>query len=248
VRGNDAGWHSAQVLTGLVGGGVALIVFLWWETRSKAPLIPLGLFRDRSFSVANIVGFGFSFGMFGSVFILIQFLQVVKGASPLDAAIQTTPWTMAPMIVAPLAGIIAPRVGTRVLITVGLACQSIALFWLAATMSATVAYTTMLFPFILAGIGMGLVFSPSSTAVLATMREQDRAKASGVNSTVREIGVALGIAVLVAVFTGANGQLTPTGYVNAAIPAVLVGAAVVAATTLASLALPAGRLARKSLA
>jgi MFS family permease len=248
VRGNDAGWHSAQVLTGLIGGGIALIAFLWWETRSKAPLIPLGLFRDRSFSVANIVGFGFSFGMFGSVFILIQFLQVVQGASPLQAAYETTPWTMAPMIVAPLAGIFAGRVGTRALIFAGLVCQSVALFWLAATMSATTPYTTMLYPFILAGIGMGLVFSPSSTAVLATMREQDRAKASGVNSTVREIGVALGIAVLVAVFTGANGQLTPTGYVSAAIPAVLVGAAVVAATALASIALPAGRLARKSLA
>jgi EmrB/QacA subfamily drug resistance transporter len=246
VRGNDAGWHSAQVLTGLIGGGIALLVFLWWETRTKAPLIPLGLFRDRSFSVANIVGFGFSFGMFGSVFILIQFLQVVQGASPLQAAYETTPWTMAPMIVAPLAGIIAPRVGTRVLIAVGLACQSIALFWLAGTMSATTPYTTMLYPFILAGIGMGLVFSPSSTAVLATMREQDRAKASGVNSTVREIGIALGIAVLVAVFTGANGQLTPTGYVSAAIPAVLVGASVVAVTTIASLALPSGRLSRKS--
>jgi hypothetical protein len=79
------------------------------------------------------------------------------------------------------------------------------------------------------------------------MREQDRAKASGVNSTVREIGVALGIAVLVAVFTGANGQLTPTGYVGAAVPAVFVGAAVVAVTALASLALPSGRLPRKSL-
>ncbi|HEY5230408.1 MAG TPA: MFS transporter [Galbitalea sp.] len=248
VRGNDAGWHSTQVLTGLIGGGIALIVFFWWETRTATPLVPLGLFRDRSFSVANIVGFGFSFGMFGSIFILIQFLQVVKGASPLDAAIQTTPWTMAPMIVAPLAGIIAPRVGTRVLITTGLAFQSIALFWLAAAMSPTVPYTTMLYPFILAGIGMGLVFSPSSTAVLATMREQDRAKASGVNSTVREIGVALGIAVLVAVFTGANGQLTPTGYVGAAVPAVFVGAAVVAVTALASLALPSGKLARKSLA
>lgn len=246
VRGNDAGWHSTQVLTGLIGGGIALIVFLWWETRTATPLVPLGLFRDRSFSVANIVGFGFSFGMFGSIFILIQFLQVVKGASPLDAAIQTTPWTMAPMIVAPLAGMIAPRVGTRVLITTGLAFQSIALFWLATAMSPTVAYTTMLYPFILAGIGMGLVFSPSSTAVLATMREQDRAKASGVNSTVREIGVALGIAVLVAVFTGANGQLTPTGYVGAAVPAVFVGAAVVAVTALASFALPSGKLPRKS--
>ena len=245
VRGNDAGWHSAQVLTGLIGGGIALIAFLWWETRSTAPLIPLGLFRDRSFSVANIVGFGFSFGMFGSIFILIQFLQVVQGASPLQAAVETTPWTMAPMIVAPLAGFIAPRVGTRVLITAGLVFQSVALFWLALTMSATTPYTTMLYPFILAGIGMGLVFSPSSTAVLATMREQDRAKASGVNSTVREIGIALGIAVLVAIFTGANGQLTPTGYVSAAVPAVLVGAAAVAVTALASLALPSGKLPRK---
>ena len=113
VRGNDAGWHSAQVLAGLIGGGIALAVFLWWETRTAAPLVPLRLFRDRSFSVANIVGFGFSFGMFGSIFILIQFLQVVQGASPLEAAIQTTPWTMAPMIVAPLAGFIAPRVGTE---------------------------------------------------------------------------------------------------------------------------------------
>jgi EmrB/QacA subfamily drug resistance transporter len=245
VRGNDAGWHSAQVLTGLIGGGVALIVFLWWETRTATPLIPLRLFRDRSFSVANIVGFGFSFGMFGSVFILIQFLQVVQGASPLQAAYETTPWTMAPMIIAPLAGIFAGRIGTRTLIFAGLVCQSVALFWLSATMSATTPYTVMLYPFILAGIGMGLVFSPSSTAVLATMREQDRAKASGVNSTVREIGVALGIAVLVAVFTGLNGQLTPTGYVSAAAPAVLVGAAVVAATAIASLFLPSGKLPRK---
>ena len=68
------------------------------------------------------------------------------------------------------------------------------------------------------------------------------------NSTVREIGVALGIAVLVAVFTGLNGQLTPTGYVSAAIPAVLVGASVVAATTIASLFLPSGKLSRKALA
>jgi EmrB/QacA subfamily drug resistance transporter len=245
VRGNDAGWSSAQVLASLIGGGVLIAVFLWWETRSAAPLLPLRLFRDRSFSIANVVGFGFSFGMFGSVFILIQFLQVVQGATPLQAAYETTPWTLAPMIVAPLAGIIAPRVGTRLLIALGLASQSIALFWLAATMTATVPYTTMLYPFILAGIGMGLVFAPSSTAVLATMPEIDRAKASGTNSTLREIGVALGVAVLTAVFTGANGQLTPTGYVSAAVPAVMVGAIVVGVTTVVSFFLPSGRLARQ---
>ena len=115
------------------------------------------------------------------------------------------------------------------------------MFWLAATMSATVAYTTMLPAFIVAGIGMGLVFAPVSTAVLATMGARDQAKASGTNSTIREIGVALGIAVLTAVFTGAGGQLTPTGYVDAAIPAIFVGASVLGASAIIALFLPAGR-------
>ncbi len=241
VRGNPAGWDSFQVVGSLVLGSVLLVAFVIWESRAAAPLLPLRLFRDRSFSVANLVGVGFSFGMFGSVFILIQFLQIVQGASPLQAAVQTTPWTLAPMIVAPLAGLIAPRVGTRLLVVVGLVLETVAMFWLAFTMSATVPYLTMLPPFIIAGVGMGLVFAPISTAVLAGMSEKDQAKASGTNSTLREIGVALGVAVLTAVFTGAGGQLTPTGYVDAAIPAIIVGASVLAGSALLALLLPAGR-------
>jgi EmrB/QacA subfamily drug resistance transporter len=244
VRGNPAGWDSFEVMASLIGGTVLLIAFVLWEWRSPAPLLPLTLFRDRSFSVANIVGVGFSFGMFGAVFILIQFLQIVQGASPLAAAVQTMPWTLAPMVVAPLAGIFSGRIGTRALIAAGLSLEAIALFWLAATMSATIPYAEMVAPFLIAGVGMGLVFAPSSTAVLATMRSEDHAKASGTNSTLREIGVALGIAVLTAVFTGAGGQLTPTGYVHAAIPAVLVGAFVLAGTAIVALFLPAGRAAR----
>jgi MFS family permease len=220
---------------------VLLAAFLWWENRTASPLLPLRLFRDRSFSIANVVGFGFSFGMFGAVFILIQYLQVVQGSSPLEAAIQTTPWTMAPMVVAPIAGILMPRVGTRLLIVIGLTLQAAGLFWLASTMAADTPYTTMLPAFIAAGLGMSLVFAPSSTAVLANLSPHDTAKGSGTNSTVREIGVALGIAVLTAVFTGAGGELTPTGYVDAAIPAVAVGGAVLLATAIASLFLPAGR-------
>jgi EmrB/QacA subfamily drug resistance transporter len=241
VRGNDAGWDSLEVLGSLIGGAALLAAFLWWENRTASPLLPLRLFRDRSFSIANVVGFGFSFGMFGAVFILIQYLQVVQGSSPLEAAIQTTPWTMAPMVVAPIAGILMPRVGTRLLIVIGLTLQAAGLFWLASTMAADTPYTTMLPAFIAAGLGMSLVFAPSSTAVLANLSPHDTAKGSGTNSTVREIGVALGIAVLTAVFTGAGGELTPTGYVDAAIPAVAVGGAVLLATAIASLFLPAGR-------
>jgi EmrB/QacA subfamily drug resistance transporter len=246
VRGNDAGWDSFEVVGALLAGAALIAAFIVWESRTASPLLPLRLFRDRGFSIANVVGFGFSFGMFGAVFILIQFLQVVQGASPLEAAVQTTPWTMAPMVVAPLAGFIAPRVGTRVLIVAGLLFQGVGLTWLALTMSADVAYTTMLPAFIAAGIGMGLVFAPSSTAVLANIREADSAKASGTNSTLREIGIALGIAVLTAVFTGAGGELTPTGYVDAAVPAVAVGAAVLLATAVVALFLPAGRSVRHS--
>jgi MFS family permease len=120
------------------------------------------------------------------------------------------------------------------------------MFWLALSMSATVPYSTMLAPFIIAGVGMGLVFAPVSTAVLATMAPSDHAKASGTNSTLREVGTALGIAVLTAVFTGAGGELTPTGYVNAAIPAIFVGASVLAGSALLALLLPAGRSIRKA--
>jgi len=241
VRGNDAGWDSLEVVGSLVTGVALIIAFLLWERRAPAPLLPLRLFRDRSFSIANVVGFGFSFGMFGSVFILIQYLQIVQGHSPLEAAVLTTPWTLAPMVIAPIAGIIAPRVGTRLLIVVGLLLQATGLFWLAATMAPDTPYLQMLPAFIAAGVGMALVFAPSSTAVLAHIRQDDSAKATGTNSTLREIGVALGIAVLTAVFTGAGGELTPTGYVDAAIPAVLVGAGVVLATAIVSFFLPAGR-------
>jgi MFS family permease len=151
------------------------------------------------------------------------------------------PWTMAPMVVAPLAGFIAPRVGTRVLIIVGLTLQSFGVLWLASVMSADVAYLTMLPGFIAGGVGMGLVFAPMSTAVLATMKGADHAKASGTNSTVREVGVALGIAVLTAVFVGAGGALTPDLYVQAARPAVTVGGAALVLSALIAFGLPSGR-------
>lgn len=241
VRGNDAGWDSLEVLGALVGGGILLAGFVAWESRASAPLLPLRLFRDRSFTVANLVGITFSFGIFGAVFILIQFLQIVQGHTPLEAGVMTMPWTLAPMVVAPLTGLLSPRTGTRLPIVLGLAFLAIAMAWLALTMSATVAYGELVPAFLLAGIGMGLVFAPSSTAVLSHMAPADHAKASGTNSTLREIGVALGVAVLTAVFTGAGGELSPTGYVDAAIPAVYTAAGVLATAALIALALPHGR-------
>ncbi|WP_061961199.1 DHA2 family efflux MFS transporter permease subunit [Demequina flava] len=238
IRGNEAGWSSPQVLAGLIGGTLLLVSFLAWERRASAPLLPLTLFRDRSFSVANVVGLTFSLGMFGAIFILIQFLQVVQGYSPLEAGLKTMPWTMAPLIVAPITGLLMPRIGTRILIVTGLAAQAVGLAWIAAVMTPDVAYSAFVPAFILCGVGMGMVFAPSSTAVLANMRDADHAKASGTNSTLREIGVALGIAILTAVFTGTGGDFTPEGYTDSAIISVFVGAAFLALTAAIATLLP----------
>lgn len=247
VRGNDDGWSSLGVVAELVGGSVLIAAFLLWQWRASAPLVPLRLFRDRSFSMTNVVGFAFSFGTFGAVFILIQYLQVVQGSTPLEAAVQTTPWTLAPMVVAPLAGIFAPRIGTRALMIAGLVLQGAALLWLALTMSETLDYAVLVAPFVMAGVGMGLVFAPSATALLATLGTVDHAKASGVNSTIREVGIALGTAVMTAIFVSAGGELRPDMYVDAARPAVLVGAGVLLVAAVAAVWLPAGRSATAAL-
>lgn len=238
VRGNDAGWASAEVLGSLGVGVAALIGFVFWESRAAHPLLPLRLFRDRSFTVANVVGFAFSFGIFGAIFLLIQYLQIVQGASPFQAALQTSPWTLAPMVAAPVAGLLVPRLGTRFLIITGLVMEAVSLLWIVVLMPLDTGYAALVAPFVIAGLGMGLVIAPSATAVLATMAPDDHAKASGANSAIREVGVALGVAVLTAVFTGGGGELTPTGYVDPAIPAVLVGAAVLAVAAVIAFALP----------
>lgn len=240
VHGNDDGWASSTVLLSFLVSALALVGFVLRQRRGAFPVVPLRLFRSRSFSIANIIGVTFTLGMFGAVFLLSQYLQIVMGYSPFQAGLRTLPWTAAPMIVAPLAGLLAPRLGLRALLVGGLTLQAGALVWMAAILQPGTSYASMVPALAMAGIGMGLTFAPSATAVLTDMAEVDHATASSTNSTVREIGVALGIAVLTAVFLGAGGSLTPTGYTDALAPALLVGAGAVAVGILAALFMPSG--------
>ena len=238
VRGNDAGWTSAEVLTGLIGGVALIVIFIWWESHAASPLLPLRLFSNRSFSMANIVGFLFFFGIFGAIFILIQFLQVVQGANPLEAGLMTMPWTLAPLVVSPLTGLLTSRIGTRPVIVVGMALMSIGLLWSGIILDPSVEYIHFVPPFMAAGVGMSLVFAPIAAATLQGMAPEDRATASGTNMTVRQVGVALGVATLTAIFTALNGVLSPTGFTDAASPAILTDAAVMMLGTFAAFFLP----------
>jgi EmrB/QacA subfamily drug resistance transporter len=238
VHGAGDGWTSAGVLSTLVGGAVLLGAFLFWENKTSSPMLPLRLFRSRSFSVVNTVTFTFSVGVFGSVFLLAQFFQVVQGLSPLQSGVRTMPWTMAPMVVAPIAGLLVNRIGARTLIVAGQAMLAVALFWIAMVSTASVEYSALVAPFALAGIGMGLTFAPMTTVVLGSVRPEMHGVASGTSNTLREIGVAMGVAVLVSVFTSYGDYGSRASFVDGLVPAIVVGAIIVAAGAVLALRLP----------
>jgi MFS family permease len=142
------------------------------------------------------------------------------------------------MVVAPIAGVLAERFGSRWFMVGGLALQATALGWLATLISTHTSYASMVPPFVMAGAGMSLVFAPSANAVLSAVRVDQAGQASGANNAIREVGGVLGIAVLASVFTGSGGYASPQAFVSGVVPAVWVGVAVLAAGALLAVALP----------
>jgi EmrB/QacA subfamily drug resistance transporter len=238
VRAGELGWTSTTVVASIAGGAVLLAAFVAWELRTESPILPMRFFRNRAFAATNGVSLAMFFGTFGSVFLLAQFFQVAQGYSPLEAGLRTLPWTAMPIFVAPVAGILSDRIGSRPLMAAGLALQSAGLAWIAVVTTPTMAYALVVPGFVMAGAGMALVFAPAANAVLSAVRLEEAGQASGATNTVREIGGVLGVAVLATVFTKLGGFSSPQAYVDGLVPAVWVGAAVLAVGALAALLVP----------
>ena len=246
VRANALGWTSAPVLASGAAGIALLIAFVVWEQRTATPMLPMRFFRNRAFSATNAVSLAMYFGMFGAIFLLAQFFQTAQGLSPIEAGVRTLPWTAMPIFVAPLAGLLSDRIGSRPLMAAGLALQAAALAWLASELSPTLAYGRMVVPFILAGAGMALVFAPSANAVLGSVRAEEAGQASGATNAIREVGGVLGIAVLASVFRTNGGYTSAHAFVSGLTPALGVAAAMLAFGALAALAVPGIRRSRTS--
>jgi len=238
IHGNGDGWTSPQIVASLSLGAILTAAFVAWELRTPAPMLPMRFFRDRAFAAANGASLLMYFGMFGSIFLLTQFLQTVQGHSPLGAGLRVLPWTAMPMVVAPIAGALSDRIGGRPLMAVGLGLQAIGLGWLAAVSTPTVPYTQLVIPFILSGTGMAMFFAPVANVVLSAVRPEEEGKASGTNNAIREVGGVFGVAVLASVFASYGGYGTPQSFVDGLTPAIWVGAVVVGAGSLISLLIP----------
>jgi len=237
VRGNELGWGSTEIVVALTLGVVGILAFVGWELRSAEPMLPMRLFRSRTFSAANAASLFMYFGMFGSIFLLAQFFQIVQGYSPFQAGLRTLPWTLMPIFVAPTAGLLSTRTGTRPLVVAGLAFQAIALAWLSFVTTPTVDYPVLVPAFVLAGIGMGLFFAPIANVVLSAVRPEEEGKASGANNAIREIGGVFGVAVLASVFSANGSYLSGEAFVNGLVPALQVGAVAVGIGAVAALAI-----------
>ena len=241
VRGNGHGWTSTQVVTAFAVGAVLVAAFLVRENRTDAPMLPLRLFRSRAFTAVNIAALLMSFGMFGSVFLLSQFLQTAMGYSPLAAGLRTLPWTAMPVLVAPIAGPLSDRIGGKPLLAAGLVLQTAGLGWIALLTSTSITYTSLIPAFVLSGIGMGLFFVPVATVVFGSVGVDQQGVASGTNNSFRELGGTMGVAVLGSVFSAAGGFGSKAAFVDGLRPALLVGTIVLGLGAVAATLIPGRR-------
>ncbi len=238
VNGNSEGWSSVSVVGSLVVGALLLAAFVAWELRAPSPMLPMQYFRTPVFALSNAASFLMFFGMFGSIFLLAQFFQTVQGYSPLGSGLRILPWTLAPMFIAPIAGAMSDRINPKLIIGTGLAMQSVALAWIGLVSSPDVPYSSLVLPFVLAGVGMALFFAPVANVVLSAVRSDEEGKASGANNAIRELGGVFGVAVLAAVFAHAGGYTSAATFSHGTNIAVIVGAVAVGLGSVAAFAIP----------
>ncbi|HEX6445605.1 MAG TPA: DHA2 family efflux MFS transporter permease subunit [Streptosporangiales bacterium] len=241
VRGNSAGWTSREVLLSLTLGGFLVLAFVVREARAREPMLPMRLFRNRSFSAGNAAMFFLWGSALGAMFFMAQFLQTGLGFGPLDAGVRLVPWGAIVMLVPRVVAAQIPRLGERPFIAAGMVLHAAGMTWIALIAEPTTAYWEMVAPLLISGLGVAMASPAIQSAVLSTAASQDVGKSSGAFSTLRQLGGAFGVAVLVAVFAGAGSYASAPAFVDGVGPALYASAGLALAAAVAGLTLPGRR-------
>jgi EmrB/QacA subfamily drug resistance transporter len=195
IEAPSRGWTGPVTLAEAAGGLAMSGAFAWWELRIRHPLIDLRLLRSRAFSAAALSVTVIFFALFGSLFVLTQYLQLVHGYSPLSAGVRALPFALAMAAVSPVSPAAASRFGARVIIPAGMALMGAGLLDLS-TAGVHTAYPPLAVAVAIMGAGMGLVMAPASTTIMTTVPAHQAGAGSAINDTIREVGGALGIAIV----------------------------------------------------
>jgi EmrB/QacA subfamily drug resistance transporter len=199
VEGNAWGWGSGRILGLFAATVIGLLAFVLIEPRVREPMVDFSLFSARTFLGANAVAFIVSFAMFAMFFFTALYLQNILGYSPVEAGVRFLPSTLMIVLIAPIAGRLADRIGPRPLIVGGLALVTLALFLLT-RIDVHTGYGVLLPAFVLMGIGMALVMSPMSTAAMNSVVPEKAGVGSGILSMNRMVGATFGVAAIGALF------------------------------------------------
>jgi len=241
VRGNAAGWGSAEVLTSLAAGATLAVGFVVRERSTARPMLPMRLFRGRAFSGGSAAMFFLWGSALGALFFMAQFLQTGLGFGPLATGLRLMPWGGVVMIVPRLVGAHIPRVGERPFIAAGMCLHGAALAWIALIAEPGLDYWKMLTPLLLSGLGVAMASPAAQSSVFSAAAPRDIGRSAGAFSTLRQLGGAFGVAVLVAVFAGAGSYASATTFVNGFAPALGSGAGLAFAAAVAGLTVPKRR-------
>ncbi len=219
VRSADKGWSEPAVWMPLAVGAALVIVFVAAEHLASFPLVPTSLFRNRRFSAANGVSICIYASLSGAVYLMSQFFQIAQHVSPIVAALRFVPWPAPALIVAPLVGSWAAKLGNRFFLVVGMALHTTGMVWFALVVHASAPYLALCGPLVLSGIGIACVFPTVSSEVVSSVPPERMGVAAGVNGSIRELGGVLGVALAATVFARSGSYDTTstftTGFIHA---------------------------------
>jgi EmrB/QacA subfamily drug resistance transporter len=208
----EIGSYGITIPEVIIGGAAIIAVFLVWERYQAEPLVPLSLFKDRNFAVANWVAAAISFGMLSLFLPIVIYLQSVRGFSALTAGLTLAPMSLTSMFTAPFAGRLADKVGGKWILTTGISLFTVGFGWLTFVAGPDSTWINFLGPAIVAGAGMGMTFAPMTTIAMRNISPQMSGAASGILNTTRQLGAAIGSAVVGAIL---QNQLATTLHTQA---------------------------------
>ncbi|MGW2711849.1 MFS transporter, partial [Streptomyces sp. NPDC001356] len=216
------GWASTGTWGAILAGLLLLVVFGRHETRVEHPLLPMRLFRSRDLTVGTVITALNFFVMLGVIFFVMLYLQNVRGLTPVQAGVRTLPLSLASLIASPLGAALTERFGARLCMPLGMLLQAAACFTML-SWSGDSPYATMWPPFVALGLGVGMVLSASSDAIVGNAPVRDGGVAGGLQATTLQIGGALGTSVLVSVISARVGATLRTELAGAGVPRAVAG-------------------------
>jgi EmrB/QacA subfamily drug resistance transporter len=219
VRANQAGWASAEIVSTLAAGTLLLLVFAAWESRHAEPMVPLRLFRNRTFAAGNATTFLMSGAIFAGAYFVTQEFQFARGYSPVSAGLRLLPFFATPMFISPLAGAIAGKTGLRPVMVLGLALQAAGFTWVCVRGGLGTSWIELTFALLVAGIGISMALPTVPTAVLGAVQPHEMGKASGINYMTQQLGQVFAIAIGTSVFAAYGHLGTPASVTGGFKPA-----------------------------